>query len=105
MRKNGVDPRELSARLESITASERKKFGVNYQLWIAEGANAQGWFGYIGALAIGVSAFILLIAAVYQFGSLLLYSVCAITAGLGAFLFRIGARRERQWRESNPFKY
>ncbi len=105
MRKNGIDPKELSARLESMPASERKKIWANYGLWIAAGAKAQGWLGYIGAMAIGLSAFIPVIAAVNQVGTLLIYSACAFAAGFGFFLFRIGARREREWRKSNPFKY
>ena len=105
MRQNGVDPRALSARIESMPTSKRKKVWANYRLWIAEGAKAQGWLGGIGAMAIGLSAFIPVIMVVNQMGYLALYISCAFTAGFGLFLSCVGARRERKWRESNPFKF
>lgn len=105
MRKNGIDPGELSARVKSMTSSERKHFWVNYRLWIAEGAKAQGWLGYLGITAFGVSSFTLVVAAVNKLGSPLLYCVCGLTAALGLLLSHIGARRERKWREANPFKH
>jgi cytosine/uracil/thiamine/allantoin permease len=73
MRQKGVDPRALSARIASMPTRERKKVWANYRLWIAEGANAQGWLGGIGAVAIGLSAFIPVIMVVNQLGSLPLY--------------------------------
>lgn len=105
MRKNGIDPRELSARVKSMTSSERKNFWANYRLWMAEGAKAQGWLGNLGIMALGISLFTLVVAAVNQLDSPLLFSACALTAGFGLYLSRIGARRERKWRESNPFEY
>ena len=105
MRKHGIDLKEISARLETMSPDERAKVWASYRSWIAKGAKVQGWQGSVGAMILGASLFALLITAINQMGTPLLYGTPVLAAGFGVFLFCKGARREREWREANPFDY
>lgn len=105
MLKNGIDPKEFAERIKSASANERWQLLGAYARWIAKGAKAQGVFGLVGILLLGASAYLALMLPVAGLGSITAYFGCALFAIVGIFLFRIAARREREWREANPFEY
>jgi hypothetical protein len=103
--KDGIDPKDLAARLKAASPSERQELTSNYIAWIFRGARAQGWRGGVGMIVLGLSAFVALESAIYGFRSVWIYVLAALGAAIGILLVRVAFRRERDWRREHPFRY
>lgn len=102
--KDGIDAKDLAARLKAASPAERSALTSNYIGWIFRGARAQGWRGGVGMTVLGVSAFVALESAIYGFRSIWICALAALGALVGILLTRVAFRRERNWRRENPFR-
>jgi len=97
-----IGPKAFALKLRAAAPSERGRLFASYRDWVRAGAKAQGiWAG--GFVLLGVSAFAAIDGWFSGFRSPLYLGVCVIALGVGTAGAAIAMRREKQWRQANPW--
>lgn len=104
MKADGVDPKELTKRLEEADLAGRVRLVSRYKKWIVTGARAQGPFRY-GFFLLALSAFFAVFIAIRLPEQLWLCALCVLFGFVGGWLSIIASRRESEWRRAHPFTY
>ncbi|MCX7357615.1 MAG: hypothetical protein NT015_05680 [Alphaproteobacteria bacterium] len=104
MKADGVDPKELTRRLEEADLAGRVRLIARYKNWIVTGARAQGLFRY-GFFLLALSAFFAVLLAIRLPEHLWLCALCVPFVLVGGWLSSIASRRESEWRRAHPFTY
>jgi len=101
--KDDFEPKKFGHLYAIATHAERSRLISSYRDWIFAGAKAQGiWSG--GIIILGISAYTLVLGVADGSRSPLLIGACVAGVVIGAFVFGIAARREREWRCANPWR-
>lgn len=101
---DGIDARAFSARLKTLPAVERQAMWESFWQWYHAGVKVSRPWTAPGILLIGTAAFA---AIAWAFGDRQVGLVLPMLPTLlaGVILFVIGARKEKRWRQSNPFEH
>jgi Flp pilus assembly protein TadB len=102
--KNGVDAHALAVRIKTADPASRRRLIAAYRAWILQGAKAGQAWTLPGILAIVLAVAAALLGPVRGLAPTIVYAACAVLVLVGLLLFRVGARKERAWRETNPFR-
>ncbi|GAB4522924.1 MAG: hypothetical protein Tsb0010_07150 [Parvularculaceae bacterium] len=103
--KNGVDLNELAERLREASPAERKRILDAYGKWIRDGAQVAALRVFASFLLFIASALLISIEINLDTHRVVIYVAAALSAAVGARLLLDASRREREWREANPFQY
>lgn len=99
--RNGVDAAALAAMLKQLPKDDSRKLRHAYGQWVLEGATTgRRW---IGSAAV-IWGLCFAATLVWWPNPLIMCGGAAAFCG-GVALFRIGAQKERRWRQANPFRF
>jgi hypothetical protein len=92
----------FASQLKAASPSERGRLISSYRDWVRAGAAAQGiWAG--GFVLLGVAAFAAVIGWFNGVRSLPYEAACAVAFLAGVLGSRVAMKRERRWRQANPW--
>lgn len=97
-----VGPKAFASRLKTAGPPESGRLFDSYSSWVRAGAKAQGTWAWSSVLLAG-SAFAGVDGWISGLRSPLYLGVCFVALALGAAGFGVAMRREKQWRQANPW--
>jgi Flp pilus assembly protein TadB len=101
--KNGVDTKAFAERIKSATPDEQRRLWAAYFAWVAEGAKAgRRWI--LPAICLIAGSLMAAIALSALWSPTVVWIAAGAIMVAGLLLFRVGAAKERAWREQNPFR-
>jgi hypothetical protein len=101
--KNGVDTHAFAERIKSASPDEQRRLWAAYFAWVAEGAKT-GRLWSIPAICLIGGSLMAAIALSAHWSPTVVWFAAGTLMVVGLLLFRVGAAKEREWREQNPFR-
>ena len=104
MKANQTGSRRFATLLKAARRSDRAMLISNYASWIRAGAKAQGrGMQILGVVGVG-AAFAAIDGWFSGFHAPLFLGACTVGALVGIVAFVVASRREKRWRQANPWK-
>ena len=96
-------PEDFSVEYAAAHPRDRGRLIASYGDWVVQGARAQGPWQW-GFLLLGGSAFAMFTAWQAGIGHLAFWVTSSVGACAGVLASWVASRRERAWRQANPWR-
>jgi len=104
MEANQTNSRLFANKLKAARPADRAKLMSSYAAWVRTGAKSQGiWLQLLAVVGAG-AAFAGIDGWFSGVRSPLYLIVCGFATLTGILAFMLAARREKRWRQANPWK-
>jgi Flp pilus assembly protein TadB len=105
MVKKGLDHRAFAESLKQAPPEQRAELQSRFWAWVKEGGRQSGPYVMIAVALWGGAALLIIFAFGLAGWAMTGAFVLAVILSIAAVpVFQISARRERRWREANPFE-